>query len=198
MRRTSRFLAALIAVSVLAGCASPSSKPKATTTTTVTTESVAATTPPAAVETTISGDAKKPISQILKTAAGVSTMAKLVEAAGMTTTLSGKRENTLFVPTDAAFEKLPDGWLAALQQPANKEKLRTLLRYHLLMGKVPVDQLVNIRTALTYQGGKLAIASNDGTITVNGVAKITQGDVPASNGYIQVVDTVLVPKGFKP
>ncbi|HEY3318371.1 MAG TPA: fasciclin domain-containing protein [Coriobacteriia bacterium] len=194
--------AALFAALLLAACTRTVTSPTAVTTgSPAATESISQTGPPTAppsAETTVAGDAKKPVAELLKVSGELSTMSRLLDAAGLSVVLGGKRENTLFAPTNAAFDALPTGMLASLEQPANKEKLRRLLRYHLVIGRVPSSQMVTIKRVMTYEGGVLAVASKDGTVTVEGAVKVIQPDVPASNGYVDVIDTVLVPPGFKP
>jgi uncharacterized surface protein with fasciclin (FAS1) repeats len=190
---------AVLAALGIAGCARPATtqQPASTTSTTVPTESVTVTQSPSA-ETSIGSDGKATIAVVVKSSPQVSTMAELLAASGLAKSLGGKGPYTLFVPTNAAFEKLPAGWLDKMKQPGGLEKLRTLLRAHLVKDKVPTSQMITIRRVMTYQGSVLKITSKGETVTLDGTVNIVQPDVPASNGVIDVTDAVIIPKGFSP
>lgn len=65
----------------------------------------------------------------------LATFARALEQAGTTETLRGEGPYTVFAPTDAAFEALPDETVTALFAPENQEALRTLLGYHIVEGE---------------------------------------------------------------
>ncbi len=76
---------------------------------------------------------------IVDTAVGAGnfgTLVAAVEAAGLVDTLKGEGPFTVFAPTDAAFEALPEGTVEDLLKPENKEKLTSILTYHVVAGKV--------------------------------------------------------------
>ncbi len=131
---------------------------------------------------------------IVDTAVGAgqfTTLAKALEAAGLVDTLKGKGPFTVFAPTDAAFAKLPAGTLDGLLK--DKEKLRAVLTYHVVPGKVMATDVVKLSEAKTVQGGTLAIATSGGGVKVDN-ANVVKTDIRASNGVIHVIDTVLLPK----
>ena len=121
------------------------------------------------------------------------TLAKALTAAGLIDTLTGKGPFTVFAPTDEAFAKLPAGALDELLKPENKEKLKAVLLYHVVSGRVPSAQVVKLngKTAKTVQGGTVKIDTTNG-VMVND-AKVVTADVKATNGVIHVIDTVLMP-----
>ena len=121
------------------------------------------------------------------------TLAKALTAAGLIDTLKGKGPFTVFAPTDDAFAKLPAGALDELLKPENKEKLKAVLLYHVVAGRVPSAQVVKLngKTAKTVQGGTVKIDTTNG-VMVND-AKVVTADVKATNGVIHVIDTVLMP-----
>ncbi len=121
------------------------------------------------------------------------TLAKALTAAGLVDTLKGDGPFTVFAPTDAAFAKLPAGTLESLLKPENKDKLKAILLYHVVSGKVPAKKVVKLngKTAETVQGGTVKIDTTDGVMVNN--ATVTTPDVMASNGVIHVIDTVLIP-----
>lgn len=118
------------------------------------------------------------------------TLASLLTKAGLAGTLQGKGPFTVFAPTDAAFAKVPKATLATLAK--NKAKLRTLLLYHVLEGKVTAAQAMKLRSAKTLNGKSLAIRLSGGKVLVGG-ATVTKPDVTASNGVIHVINKVLIP-----
>ena len=124
-------------------------------------------------------------------AGSFSTLAKAIDAAGLTETLKGKGPFTVFAPTDEAFAKLPEGTVSALLK--DKKKLTALLTYHVVPGKVTSTKVAGISSAKTVNGKELSISAKDGKVQVD-QATVTQADIPASNGIIHVLDQVLMPK----
>lgn len=120
------------------------------------------------------------------------TLATALKAAGLVETLKGPGPFTVFAPTDAAFAKLPAGTVESLLKPENRDKLRRVLTYHVVSGKVGSEQVVKMTSAKTVAGDSLTISSSGGSVTVND-AKVVTADVAASNGVIHVIDTVLIP-----
>jgi uncharacterized surface protein with fasciclin (FAS1) repeats len=121
------------------------------------------------------------------------TLAKALEAAGLVNTLKGEGPFTVFAPTDEAFAKLPAGTLEELLKPENKEKLVSILTYHVVPGKVMASEVVNMTSAKTVQGQSLTITKNEDGVMVNN-AHVVKADIVCSNGVIHVVDTVLLPQ----
>lgn len=132
---------------------------------------------------------------IVQTAAAAkfTTLAMLVEKAGLAGALEGPGPFTVFAPTDEAFAKIDKATLESLLKPENKEKLVSILTYHVVPGRVFSPDAVKAGTAKTLQGGMVTIRAEGGAVTVNG-AKVVGADVDASNGVIHVVDTVLMPR----
>jgi len=125
-------------------------------------------------------------------AGSFTTLVAAIKAAGLVETLQGTGPFTVFAPTDEAFAKLPKGTLEDLLKPENKAKLAGILTYHVVPGKVMAAD-VKTMMAKTVNGQELDIKVNDGAVTVN-KAKVSKTDVPASNGVIHVIDSVLMPK----
>jgi uncharacterized surface protein with fasciclin (FAS1) repeats len=131
---------------------------------------------------------------IVEVAAGAGqfkTLVAAVKAAGLAETLSGKGPFTVFAPTDEAFAKLPAGTVESLLKPENKEKLASILTYHVVAGKVMAAD-VKTMSAKTVNGKEAAIKVDGGKVTI-GAANVVKTDVAASNGVIHVIDTVLLP-----
>jgi uncharacterized surface protein with fasciclin (FAS1) repeats len=115
-----------------------------------------------------------------------------VKAAGLGPTLAGKGPMTLFAPTDDAFAKLPKGTMENLLKPENKEKLQHLLTYHLVMGRVTSRDFLGKRLeAATAEGGILLIDATKAIMVDD--ARIIKTDLVADNGFIHVIDTVVMP-----
>jgi uncharacterized surface protein with fasciclin (FAS1) repeats len=122
------------------------------------------------------------------------TLAAALEAAGLIDALTGKGPFTVFAPTDEAFAKLPAGTVESLLKPENKEKLKSILLYHVVPGNVTAKQVMKLngRTVKTLEGGSIKVSTMHG-VTVDD-ARVTKTDIHASNGVIHVIDTVLMPK----
>ena len=121
------------------------------------------------------------------------TLAKVLDAVGLVTTLKGAGPFTVFAPTDEAFAKLPDGTLETLLKPENKEKLRRILTYHVVAGTVMASDVVKLQSARAVSGDTITVKVEDGVVHVDN-ATVTSADVLASNGVIHVIDSVIVPK----
>ena len=119
-------------------------------------------------------------------------MVAAVQAAGLVETLKGEGPFTVFAPTDEAFAALPEGTVETLLLPENKEKLTSILTYHVVSGKVMSSDLTNNMMAETVQGSQVKIMTYGG-VTVNG-ANVVTADIEASNGVIHVIDAVIIPK----
>ena len=133
------------------------------------------------------------------------TLVAAVKAAGLVETLSGDGPFTVFAPVNAAFEKLPAGTVDTLLKPENKDQLTKVLTAHVVPGKLSeADLRKNIKShggtynMETASGDALTAMIKNGDVWIfdeSGTAgKVTIADVNQSNGVIQVVDTVLVPK----
>jgi uncharacterized surface protein with fasciclin (FAS1) repeats len=137
---------------------------------------------------------KEKANDIVAVAAGngsFNTLVAAVKAAGLVETLQGPGPFTVFAPTDEAFAKLPKGTVENLLKPENKAKLVAILTYHVVAGKVMAADVTTMK-AKTVNGQSLDVKVTDGAVTVD-KAKVVKTDVPASNGVIHVIDTVVLP-----
>jgi uncharacterized surface protein with fasciclin (FAS1) repeats len=125
-------------------------------------------------------------------AGSFNTLVAAVQAAGLVDTLSGSGPFTVFAPTDEAFAKLPAGTVEALL--ADPEKLRGILLYHVVPGRVTAADVVNLTGATTAQGSDVTFRTADGSVMVDD-ARVTATDIETSNGVIHVIDTVILPRG---
>ncbi len=121
------------------------------------------------------------------------TLLAAVKAADLEATLRGPGPFTVFAPTDEAFAKLPPGTVDSLLKPENKEKLKAILTYHVVSGRVPSADAVKLTSAKTVQGKELKLAATGGSLHVD-KATVVKADVNASNGVIHVIDAVMLPE----
>jgi uncharacterized surface protein with fasciclin (FAS1) repeats len=121
------------------------------------------------------------------------TLASALQAAGLVETLKGKGPFTVFAPTDEAFAKLAPGTVEDLLKPENKEKLASILTYHVVSGEIKAAQVTTLHSAKTVNGQSLAVKVMDGKVMVDN-ARVIQTDILCSNGIIHGIDAVVLPK----
>ena len=122
-----------------------------------------------------------------------STLVQAVQAADLVTALQGPGPFTVFAPTNAAFDELPDGVLDALLLPENEDLLVDVLTYHVVPDEVMSSDLST--GGLETLNGGLAIDVSPERVVVNN-ASVIQTDIPASNGVIHAINRVLIPEGL--
>ncbi|MFN0200031.1 MAG: fasciclin domain-containing protein [Bacteroidia bacterium] len=120
-----------------------------------------------------------------------STLVAAVKAADLVNALSNAGPFTVFAPVNAAFDKLPKGTVEDLLKPENKEKLATILQYHVSVGVFKIENIQDGQSIGQVDGGNITLHVKDGKIMVNDANVIAT--VPASNGIIHVIDKVLLP-----
>jgi uncharacterized surface protein with fasciclin (FAS1) repeats len=118
------------------------------------------------------------------------TLVTAVKAAGLVDTLKSKGPFTVFAPTDEAFAKLPKGTVEGLLKDI--PKLKAVLTYHVVAGKVMAADVVKLKSAKTVEGQDVKIDASKG-VKIND-ATVVKADVVADNGVIHVIDKVLLPK----
>jgi uncharacterized surface protein with fasciclin (FAS1) repeats len=134
-----------------------------------------------------------------------STLVTAVKAAGLVETLESAGPFTVFAPTNEAFDMLPKGTVETLLKPENKAKLTAILTYHVVSGRFDSKDLEKLimdgngkAELTTVSGGKLWIMMKGKKIVLKdetgGMAMISIKDVYQSNGIIQVIDHVVLPK----
>jgi uncharacterized surface protein with fasciclin (FAS1) repeats len=132
------------------------------------------------------------------------TLVAAVKAAGLVDTLEGPGPFTVFAPTNEAFARLPAGTVPMLLKPENKDKLASVLTYHVVPGRLTeADIDAKIKEGggkamlKTVQGDDLTFERGAGHLWVidakGDKAKVTIPNVMQSNGVIQVINKVLLP-----
>lgn len=132
---------------------------------------------------------------IVETAAAnedFSTLVAAAKAAGVVPMLSEEGPFTVFAPTNEAFAKLPEGTVEMLLKPENKEKLKAILAYHVVPGKIMAAD-VKTMMAKTANGAEASVKVDDGKVTIDD-ANVVKTDIMATNGVIHVIDSVIMPE----
>jgi uncharacterized surface protein with fasciclin (FAS1) repeats len=133
-----------------------------------------------------------------------STLVTAVTSADLVATLKSEGPFTVFAPTNAAFDKLPEGTVETLVKPESKKTLTSILTYHVIAGKIDANTVLK---AIKKGNGKAVLTTVNGeeltasvvkgkvilTDTKGGTATVTATDLEASNGIIHVIDNVIMP-----
>jgi uncharacterized surface protein with fasciclin (FAS1) repeats len=133
------------------------------------------------------------------------TLVTAVKAADLVPTLKSAGPFTVFAPTNAAFNKLPEGTVANLLKPGNKAQLAKILTYHVVSGNLDAAAVMaaikggNGKAVLTtVSGGKLTATVDMGKVKLTDEsgksAYVTTADLKGTNGVVHVIDGVLLPK----
>lgn len=112
-----------------------------------------------------------------------------MRAAGLAGLLLDEGPFTVFAPTERAFLKLTLRERDALL--ADPLRLSRVMRGHVIAGRVLPPMTGEPHLMTTIDGESLSITSQDGTSRV-GNARIVQSNIPASNGIIHAIDSVLL------
>ena len=133
--------------------------------------------------------------QIIQQTDSVATFLSTLRASGLTELMKRKGPFTVFVPTEAAFAALPERTFSPLLRPENRAQLRSLLKYHIVEGRLTTEDLRGRSALKTLQGAKIGVDSTQTALILRDGAKATVRplDRPASNGILHVIDTVLMP-----
>ncbi len=132
------------------------------------------------------------------------TLVAAVKAAGLVETLQSAGPFTVFAPTNAAFDKLPQGTVEMLVKPENKATLTKILTYHVVAGKLDAKAIAEkikegngVAELKTVSGGTLKASMKGNKLVLTdekgGVSTVTIKNVYQSNGVIHVIDTVVLP-----
>jgi uncharacterized surface protein with fasciclin (FAS1) repeats len=133
------------------------------------------------------------------------TLVAAVKAADLVETLKSTGPFTVFAPTNAAFDKLPEGTVANLLKPENKAQLAKILTYHVVSGNLDAAAVTaaikggNGKAVLaTVSGGKLTASLDMGKVKLTdesgNSAYVTAADLKGTNGVVHVIDGVVLPK----
>jgi uncharacterized surface protein with fasciclin (FAS1) repeats len=126
----------------------------------------------------------------LAAAGDMNTLLQLAELAGMADTLANGGPFTLFAPTDQAFQDLPQSVVNALTDPANRDLLQDVLGMHVVPEILEANDIGN--EVLDTLNGPVNARVQGNRVNV-GPARVIDTDIPANNGVIHKIDTVIVP-----
>jgi len=121
------------------------------------------------------------------------TLVAAVKAADLVDSLANPGPFTVFAPTNAAFDKLPKGTVEGLLKADKIEDLKNILEYHVIVGTFKKENLQDGQVIGMANGVNITVTVKDGKTLINGESQIL-ASVPASNGIVHVMDTVLLPK----
>lgn len=124
------------------------------------------------------------------------TLAAALTAAGLVDAVKGEGPFTVFAPTDEAFAKLPKGTVETLLKPENKDKLKAILTYHVVPGKVMAKDVVKLAGAKSLNGQRIDVKVDGSKVSVDG-ANVVATDIACSNGVIHIIDSVILPSEDK-
>lgn len=119
------------------------------------------------------------------------TLVAALKAADLVNALANAGPFTVFAPVNAAFDKLPAGTVDNLLKPENKSQLKQVLQHHVTTSALELDYFEDGQSVGMVDGGRETFTRRDGAAYI-GAAKII-GSVRASNGWVHVIDAVLVP-----
>jgi uncharacterized surface protein with fasciclin (FAS1) repeats len=138
---------------------------------------------------------QKNVLQVAMSMDDFATLVVAVKTAGVEDALVNTGPLTVFAPLNTAFEKLPEGTVETLLKPESKQDLTMILINHVAPSNYPIKQLKKEakkgRRLYMASGKYLEVENRDGKIFVGGT-EILQS-VKVSNGWIHVIDDVLVP-----
>ncbi|MBM4192993.1 MAG: fasciclin domain-containing protein [Gemmatimonadetes bacterium] len=120
------------------------------------------------------------------------TLVAALKAAGLVDVMSSSGPYTVFAPTNAAFEKLPAGTVEGLLKPDQKAKLSGILQHHVMTSALDLGVFENGQVVGMVDGGRATISRKDGATYIDDAKVIAS--VRASNGWVHVVDAVVLPK----
>ena len=100
---------------------------------------------------------------------------------------------TVFAPLDDAFAALSAKTYYGYLKEDNKNELRNLLNFHFVEGKFYTDNITDSINTISLNGLDIEIKKVNGILYFNG-AEVVVSDIPFRNGYIHLINRVLIPK----
>lgn len=132
------------------------------------------------------------VGALLRTDDRFTTLVTALDSARLDSLLTHDGPYTLFAPPNAAFERLPPGTVEDLLSE-RQDRLRTILRYHLVEGRVRADGVTGPDTLTTLSGHRLPVGRPDTAVVVNGDVSVLASDINVANGIVHVIENVLRP-----
>lgn len=123
----------------------------------------------------------------------LSTLAKIIVKTNIVDILESQGPFTLLAPSNDAFAKLSPGTLEDWLKPSNKEKLTAILKYHIVFGKMTLEEMKKNKGLMTLEGQHVSIKVDNNTVTINNAA-VVRSNLEYPNGTVYIIDQVLIPK----
>lgn len=123
----------------------------------------------------------------------LSTLAKVIVNTNLVEVLESQGPFTLFAPSNESFAKLPPGTLEDWLKPSNKEKLTAILKYHIVFGKMTLEEMKKNKGLMTLEGQHVSIKVDNNKATVNNAAMV-RSNLEYPNGIVYIINQVLIPK----
>ena len=120
----------------------------------------------------------------------LSTLNSLIVKAGLVDTLKGAGPFTVFAPSNEAFSKVPAKTLADIG--ADPARLKSVLTYHVIPGKVMAVDIKNNSSVKTVNGANVGVSKAGEFVTVED-GMVQKADLNATNGVVHIIDSVLIP-----
>lgn len=141
------------------------------------------------------GERAPTLAEVLQQREDLSTFTDLLDRTGLLAEVAEPGSFTLFVPTDAAFDALDEDAFAELQRQPGSIEL--FLRNHISLGGSSATALARMGTFTNVVGFQYFIHREGDRLYVN-EARVLERDLEASNGYVHVIDAVLLPEPYFP
>ena len=143
--------------------------------------------------TTTTASPSSNLADVINSAPELTMFARALRQAGLMSLLNGSGQYTIFAPTDSAFAKLSTDQVNALMN--NTAQLVKVLDYHIIPQRIDAATamaMTSPTSPATVEGDPLQVTNSNGSLFING-AGVVKSDIPASNGVVQEIDTVLMP-----
>ena len=118
------------------------------------------------------------------------TLVAALQAAELVDPMANVGPFPVFAPTNAAFSRLPPGTVESLLKPENRSQLVQVLYHHVTTSALELSFFSEGQSLNMVSGGQVVITRRDGDTYIND-AKVL-GSVRASNGWVHVIDGVLL------
>lgn len=132
------------------------------------------------------------LGQVLQRRERFRAFSTMLDSARLLSALRGGGPYTVFAPTDPGLEKLPEGLVEELLLPANRERLRQIVGYHLHRGQIAQDSLPGMTSISTLTDSPLPVSTEGGRVLL-GNERMSEYAITASNGRIFALDALVMP-----
>lgn len=145
------------------------------------------------------------ISEMVATDVGFTGLHTLFQATDFGNMLNNEGPYTIFAPQNGALDRLPPKMLQQLKQPENKERLTSVLKYHIIPGVISKEDIVK---AIQEYGGSVTLKTLGGNRLIAAMKKdkiylidetgsagrVMVNDIEVANGIMHTVESVMIPK----